>query len=92
MIIGDRKKVASIIVSHLNPEKEQHEMMETPEMEKEEHEPMDELHVIAREALDAIKADDEKGLAEALHSFFELCDSMPHSEGEHLEESEELAE
>jgi hypothetical protein len=91
MIIGDRKKAASIILSHLNPHSEP-KMPEAPQLEEKEEENTDHegLKAIAREALDAVKADDEHGFAMALHAFFEMCDSMPHAEGPHLEESEEL--
>lgn len=43
-------------------------------------------------AEDILRAINEKSpivLAHALHAAFQICDAMPHEEGEHLEESEE---
>ena len=50
-----------------------------------ETEEYDETHGIAEDILRAISTKDAKSLAEALKDMFEVCDSKPHVEGEHLE-------
>lgn len=46
------------------------------------------LEITAKEALDAINANDYKKFAASLKAFFEICDSYPHAEGEHTNEDE----
>ena len=43
------------------------------------------LHAGAEAVLSAIEKKDAAELADALHSFFEMCDARPHVEGEHEE-------
>jgi len=43
----------------------------------------------ARDLITAIQSGDEKGVASALQSAFQILDSEPQDEGEHLNESEE---
>lgn len=40
----------------------------------------------AQDLISAIKADDVKAVAAALQAAFEMCDSLPHEEGEHTNE------
>jgi len=60
---------------------------EMPE-DKERHEDHA-LEAVAQEIREALNASDNKALSRALKAFFEICDSMPHEEGEHLEEDKE---
>lgn len=46
------------------------------------------LHACARDIISCIESKDEAGLAAALKSAFELCDSEPHEEGPHTNEQE----
>ena len=46
------------------------------------------LVVAAEEILSAVEAKDANMLAESLKAFFDMCDEMPHMEGEHVEEEE----
>lgn len=39
------------------------------------------LESAASDVMDAMKADDAKGMATALKAFFEQCDAAPHEEG-----------
>ena len=44
----------------------------------------DSLHVAAEDVIAAVHAKDAKALAQALKAAFEIIDSEPHEEGEHL--------
>lgn len=44
------------------------------------------LLAAARDLITAVQAGDEKGVAQALQAAFEIADSQPHSEGEHVED------
>lgn len=43
----------------------------------------------AQDLLNAIQAQDVKGVAQALKDVFEILESQPHEEGEHTDESSE---
>lgn len=77
----DKKKLAMIIgiAPHDGEDKE-------PADSDSAGEGSEELESIAEEIIVAVKRDEPKALAEALKSFFEVCDSQPHEEGEHEEE------
>ena len=47
------------------------------------------LDSCAKDVMSSIQRQDAKSLKEALKDFFEICDSMPHEEGEHTNENEE---
>lgn len=47
-----------------------------------------EMETCAQDLLSAIEAKDIKGMASALQAAFELADSQPHQEGEHLDEQD----
>lgn len=49
---------------------------------------MEDLEACATDIIDAILLKDTKKLAMALKSAFEICDSQPHVEGEHIEQEE----
>ena len=55
-------------------------MKREPDMEPE----YDSLESAAEELIQAVHAKDTKGAAMALRSAFELMDSEPHQEGEHI--------
>jgi hypothetical protein len=44
------------------------------------------IRACARDLIEAIHSRDEKGVTDAIKSAFEILDSMPHDEGEHIEE------
>lgn len=54
-----------------------------------EGEDMEGLRSAAVDLLRAINAKDENAVAKALKAAFEICDAMPHEEGEHIDESSE---
>lgn len=47
------------------------------------------LEACASDLISAMQAGDAKRAAAAIRAAFEICDSQPHVEGEHLDESEE---
>jgi len=47
------------------------------------------LRACSRDIIECIASRDEVGLSKALKAAFEICDSQPHVEGEHVDESEE---
>lgn len=57
-----------------------HKMRE-PDEDAEEY---DSLHSAAEDLIKSIHSKDIKSVAEALRAAFELCDSEPHEEGEHV--------
>lgn len=54
--------------------------------------PNEDLEAVAEDILRYINMKDIKGLATALKSAFEICDAQPHTEGEHLTDSDESEE
>lgn len=60
---------------------------DTPTDEKEESNSG--LLAGAQDLVRAIQADDHKGVAEAFKALFQLCESEPHDEIEHDNDSEE---
>jgi galactokinase/mevalonate kinase-like predicted kinase len=76
------KKMAGIVMMKMKNN--------SSEAEKEEGEPMPEMLAAAEDILSAIAMKDAKALADALHAAFMIADSMPHEEGEHMEEEEEM--
>lgn len=99
LLTAPKKKVATIIVSSMKPGKDHadfvqkigDESYESPQEEYGEHAKADSepaLQIAAEAIMSAVKKADAKGLAAALHSFFQICDEMPHEEGEHVSEEE----
>lgn len=86
MIIPDRKKAATIIISH----------MMDPQMREKEHKEEksydEECDALGKELLDAIDSKDAMGVYDALKAIFLKVDGEPHKEGEHENEEEEEEE
>lgn len=58
-------------------------------MDKELTEELEEgLLAASEEICRAVKNGDAGGVKEALRAFFEMCDEMPHVEGEHVEHND----
>ena len=99
LLTAPKKRVATIIVSSMKPSKHGDfvqklgdESSESPKEEYTEHTPMDcdpALLTASEAIMSAVKRGDTKGLSGALQSFFQICDEMPHEEGEHTGEEEE---
>lgn len=86
MIIPDRKKAATIIISHMmDPQKREKEP-------KEEKSYDEECDALGKELLDAIDSKDAMGVYDALKAIFLKVDGEPHKEGEHEDEEEEEEE
>lgn len=84
----DEKKTVALILAQLKP----HEGIAVgiePEAGEVELSPEEQLHAVAGELVEATRCGDVKAVAEALRGAFLLLDSMPHVEGEHLDEQEE---
>ena len=58
--------------------------VESIERTPDESSEYDSMESAAQDIMDAIKASDPKALAAALRAAFELMDSQPHTEGEHI--------
>lgn len=54
-----------------------------------EDQPEDGLKVCAKDLIACVSSGDEQGVAKALRAAFEILDSEPHVEGEHIEDKEE---
>lgn len=52
--------------------------------ESDEGSDLDLLETCSQDLISAIHSKDAKGVKEALKAFFEICDSEPHEEGEHI--------
>lgn len=59
-----------------------------PEQE-EKREENQEVEAAAQDLLNAIAANDVRKVAAALQAAFEICDSLPHEEGPHIEAEDE---
>lgn len=85
----DEKKTVALILAQLEP----HEAIAVGiEPTSVELSPEEQLYAVAGELVEAVKACDAGAVAEALRGAFLLLDSMPHVEGEHLEEQLEEEE
>jgi hypothetical protein len=73
------KSVAALIIAH----RKSNGSIQDSHMEGE---PMPELIQAAEDLMSAFNNKDARGVAMAIQSAFELIDSMPHSEGEHIGE------
>lgn len=58
--------------------------VESVERKPDEDKDYDSLHVCMQEFNAASKKDDFEGMAAAMKAAFEICDSEPHHEGEHV--------
>lgn len=68
-------QIGGVIVKHRKPD-------ETPQAEDQD-DPSAAIHACAHDLMKALEAKDVAGIAEALHSAFEILDSQPHLEGPH---------
>lgn len=73
------KKVAGLIISSRKPDGSTEELPEENEQSS--------IDTCSQDLLKAVEAKDIKGISEALKSAFTILDSIPHHEGEHLDES-----
>lgn len=53
-----------------------------------EEDEYDMLDSAMSELIDAVKSGDVKAASQAFRSAFEMCESIPHNEGEHTEEND----
>ena len=58
--------------------------VEAIERKPDHEENFDVMESVAQDILNALESKDAKALAEALRAAFELMDSEPHEEGEHI--------
>ena len=70
-------KQSGVIVSERKPD-------QPHEVEQAESEDYG-LEACASDVMQAIEMKDKKALADAMKAFFQIVDSMPHEEGEHIE-------
>lgn len=88
----DESKTVALILAQLEPDdgiaiEIGPDVGEAPELTPEEQ-----LHAVAGELVDAVHCGDVDAVVEALRGAFLLLDSMPHVEGEHVDEQAEEAE
>lgn len=81
--LKSKKDVASpgLIVKHRVPDEKPQEDQDDPSAAHE---------AVGQAIIDAIAAGDAKAVASAIQDAFQLADSMPHEEGPHTNESEEI--
>lgn len=85
-MLGDKKKVAGLIVaSHMGEEEDD----EKKSSEKTDHSELGELHVAAEEILEAIHSNKATELTTAMLAFHHLVDAMQYEED--AEEEKEAA-
>ena len=70
------KRITSVLVAKQKPEGNVELGADEPEL--------DSLEMAAEELIRAVAAKDAKAVATALQAAFEVCDAMPHVEGEHV--------
>jgi len=80
---GDKKKLAAVVVGTAL-KKEPKESEVEPKETKEEEDYEESLLYAANDIMKSIESKDVIKLRECLKAFFEICDSMPHEEGEHI--------
>lgn len=79
------KKIASVIVAKTKPTGGIE-----PKGEEGEHDPA--LMSAAEDLISAVHMKDAVAVADALRAAFDICDSEPHVEGEHLNDDEDESE
>lgn len=72
--LKNKRKETGVIVQQRSPD--------MPEQESDDNG----LEAAAQDILSAISSNDSKALAMAIKAAFEICDSEPHVEGEHIEQ------
>jgi hypothetical protein len=84
MMGGNKKKLASMIVAHSSGEPSAEKNEKAFKKMAQEPEGLDaDLHSVAGDVMKAFQSGNVSSLKDALKSFVEICDSMPHLEGEH---------
>ncbi len=88
MMGGDKKKIAQMVIARAyGAEGSKARNEEAFEDRAKEPEGYDaDLTLAAQDIMRAVTAGDASQLKGALYAFFEICDSMPHEEGEHKED------
>ena len=81
----DKKRIAGIIISR----KGKPDIEASAEVMAPEGDIAPELREAAMDMISALESKSPVALAKALKAAFEICDSYPHEEGEHLEEESE---
>lgn len=74
----DTPGAAGVIIKRRQPD-------EKPEGEDSQDDKDAAIHAASQDLISAIQSNDVKGVSEAIRSAFEILDSMPHEEGEHVE-------
>jgi hypothetical protein len=78
------KKITSVIIArHGKPDLETHSEEESPDSDLDPG-----MKMAAEDVMRAFESKSVIDLAKALHSAFQIFDSMPHEEGPHEEEEE----
>lgn len=85
MIIPDRKKAATIIISHMMDPLRQEEKPEEKSYDEE-------CDALGKELIDALASKDAMAVYDAIKAISLKVDSEPHKEGEHEDEEEEEEE
>lgn len=75
--------IAGVMVQHRSPDNDGEEHKD------QEYQPEAGLRACAKDLMDAINSGDHSKVAQALRAAFEILDSEPHVEGEHIEDKEE---
>lgn len=93
LMAGDgKKKMAAMIVAKFGPKSPADKNAEAFEERAKEPETGVDIDpgllASAEEAMGAFERKDTAGFAQAMQSFFQQCDAMPHEEGPHEEEEE----
>ena len=79
IMLNDKKKMSSIILSRMKDGKSQDQEVKASEETPEAH---DDLSVAAEEIMQAINDKDVPALKAALKSFFDMCDDAEDEDGE----------
>lgn len=80
--LKNKTKNGTGIVERLHRPEDSYKQQQTEETSTDSND----LEICAIDILKAIKTNDIKGLADAIKAAFEICDSQPHVEGEHIGE------
>jgi hypothetical protein len=78
------RKLAQVIIARKKPEGGIE-----PMHAEDEQDPA--LMSAADDLISAVHMKDSKAVADALQAAFEICDSMPHEEGQHLDMDEDMS-
>lgn len=76
------RNVAGVSVQYRTPDESKKKSMD----EDDTYSSDEALEAASQDIIDAVSSGDKKILAKAIKAAFEICDSMPHVEGEHISE------